>query len=202
MRPFSCRAASAPPSPLWSSGRLLDSAQFSQAPSTGAARGSFASSSVVPNAGHLAGTRVWVTLWAAVIGLATAIVLHALSPGSLQSHLTTLDQLLIAIGVSFLLADIYLVFRAERPLHPPSQKLHHRSTARYRSLCRTLSSPCSDPRPQRDLDRSQSLAPAQNSPLPCCGTRPVAQEPTPDLCGNPRWTHRPMKLTSSHSGLV
>jgi hypothetical protein len=61
-----------------------------------------------PNAGHFAGTRVWVTLWATVIGLATAIVLHALSPGSLQSHLTTLNQLLIAIGVSFLLADIFL----------------------------------------------------------------------------------------------
>jgi hypothetical protein len=61
-----------------------------------------------PNAGHFAGTRVWVTLWATVIGLATAIVLHALSPGNLQSHFTTLDQLLIAIGVSFLLADIFL----------------------------------------------------------------------------------------------
>jgi hypothetical protein len=49
-----------------------------------------------------------VTLWAAVIGLATAITLHALSPESLQSHLITVDQLLIAIGVSLLLADIYL----------------------------------------------------------------------------------------------
>jgi hypothetical protein len=61
-----------------------------------------------PNAGHFAGTRVWVTLWATVIGLATAIVLHVLSPGNLQSHFTSLDQLLIAIGVSFLLADIFL----------------------------------------------------------------------------------------------
>ena len=61
-----------------------------------------------PNAGHFAGTRVWVTLWAAIIGLATAIVLHALSPQSLQSRLTMLDQLLIAIGISFLLADIFL----------------------------------------------------------------------------------------------
>ena len=61
-----------------------------------------------PNAGHFAGTRVWVTLWATIIGVATAIVLHALSPGSLQSHLTTLTQLLIAIGISFLLADIFL----------------------------------------------------------------------------------------------
>jgi hypothetical protein len=61
-----------------------------------------------PNAGHFAGTRVWVTLWATIIGLATAIVLHTVSPGSLPSHFTTLDQLLIAIGVSFLLADIFL----------------------------------------------------------------------------------------------
>jgi hypothetical protein len=61
-----------------------------------------------PNAGHFAGTRVWVTLWAAFIGLATAIVLHALSPDSLGSRLTTLNQLLVAVGVSFLLADILL----------------------------------------------------------------------------------------------
>jgi hypothetical protein len=49
-----------------------------------------------------------VTLWAAVIGLATAVLLHAVSPGSLQLSFTSLDQLLIAIGVSFLLADIFL----------------------------------------------------------------------------------------------
>ena len=61
-----------------------------------------------PNASHFAGTRIWVTLWATIIGLATAIVLRVLSPGSLQSHFITLDQLLIAIGVSFLLADIFL----------------------------------------------------------------------------------------------
>jgi hypothetical protein len=47
-------------------------------------------------------------MWAVVIGLTTAIVLHALSPESLQSHLTTLNQLLIAVGVSFLLTDIFL----------------------------------------------------------------------------------------------
>ena len=61
-----------------------------------------------PSAGHLAGTRIWVTLWATIIGLITAIVLHALSPDSLRSHLITLNQLLIAFGVSFLLADIFL----------------------------------------------------------------------------------------------
>jgi hypothetical protein len=61
-----------------------------------------------PNSGHFAGTRIWVTLWAAAIGLTTATVLHTLSPESLQSRLTTLNQLLIAIGVSFLLVDIFL----------------------------------------------------------------------------------------------
>ena len=61
-----------------------------------------------PNAGHFAGTRVWVTLWAAFVGLATAITLHTLSPESLGSRLTTLNQLLVAVGVSFLLADILL----------------------------------------------------------------------------------------------
>jgi hypothetical protein len=61
-----------------------------------------------PKAGHFAGTRIWVTLWATVIGLATAICLRTLSPGSLQSHLVTLNQLLVAIGVSFLLADVLL----------------------------------------------------------------------------------------------
>jgi hypothetical protein len=61
-----------------------------------------------PNADHFAGTRVWVTLWAVIIGLATAIILHTLSPGSLQSNFTSLDQLLLAIGISFLLADIFL----------------------------------------------------------------------------------------------
>jgi hypothetical protein len=61
-----------------------------------------------PNAGHFAGTRVWLTLWATIIGLATALILHALARGSLPSHFTSLDQLLIAIGVSFLLTDIFL----------------------------------------------------------------------------------------------
>jgi hypothetical protein len=59
-----------------------------------------------PSAGHFAGTRVWVTLWAAFIGIATAVTLHALSPESLGSRLTTLNQLLVAVGVSPLLADI------------------------------------------------------------------------------------------------
>jgi hypothetical protein len=61
-----------------------------------------------PNAGHFAGTRAWVTLWAVLIGLATAVALRALSPASLGSRLTTLNQFLVVVGVSFLLADILL----------------------------------------------------------------------------------------------
>jgi hypothetical protein len=57
-----------------------------------------------PKAVHFAGTRIWLTLWATIIGLTTAILSH----GRLGTHLTTLDQLLMAIGVSFLLADIFL----------------------------------------------------------------------------------------------
>jgi hypothetical protein len=61
-----------------------------------------------PNTGHFAGAKIWVTFWATVIGLATAAVLHALSPISLRSPFTTLSQFLVAIGVSFLLADVLL----------------------------------------------------------------------------------------------
>src|SRR5258708_1918568 len=45
---FSWRAAFAPPSPLWSFGRLQDSARFSEARSIGEAHGSFVSSLAVP----------------------------------------------------------------------------------------------------------------------------------------------------------
>jgi hypothetical protein len=62
-----------------------------------------------PKAAHLGGTRIWVTLWAAIIGLTAAIVLHALSPRGLQSPSARLDQFLFPIGVSVLLADIFLL---------------------------------------------------------------------------------------------
>jgi hypothetical protein len=63
-----------------------------------------------PKAVHFAGTRIWVTLWAVIIGLTTAVGVHALSPNSLGSRPTTLAQLLIAIGLSLLLADIFLFY--------------------------------------------------------------------------------------------
>jgi hypothetical protein len=62
-----------------------------------------------PTAGHLAGTRIWVTFWAMAIGLTTALLLHALSPESLRTQFITLAQFLIAIGFSFLLTDIFLL---------------------------------------------------------------------------------------------
>jgi hypothetical protein len=61
-----------------------------------------------PNIDHLTGTRIWVTLWAGVIGLATAIVLQALSPNSLQCRITAMSQLLVATGTSFLLTNLFL----------------------------------------------------------------------------------------------
>jgi hypothetical protein len=61
-----------------------------------------------PKGGHLAGARIWVTLWATVIGVGTAAVLHVLSPNSLRSPLIMLGQLLVAVGASLLLAEIFL----------------------------------------------------------------------------------------------
>jgi hypothetical protein len=61
-----------------------------------------------PNAAHFAGARVWVTLWAVVVGLVTAVSLHALSPNSLRAPFITMSQLLVSVGISYLLADIFL----------------------------------------------------------------------------------------------
>jgi len=61
-----------------------------------------------PRPGHLAGTRIWITLWALLVSLGTALCLHALSPASLKTPCITAGQLVVVIGVSFLLADIFL----------------------------------------------------------------------------------------------
>jgi hypothetical protein len=61
-----------------------------------------------PGPGHLAGTRIWITLWALFISLTTVLILHAVSPGDMQTPLITAGQLLVAIGVSLVLADIAL----------------------------------------------------------------------------------------------
>jgi hypothetical protein len=61
------------------------------------------------SADHLAGTRIWITMWALLISLGTVLVLHPLSPASLRTATATADQLFIAVSVSFLLADLFLL---------------------------------------------------------------------------------------------
>lgn len=61
-----------------------------------------------PGPGHLAGARIWITLWALFVTFAIALGLHALSPATLRTHSIIAGQLLVAIGISFLLADILL----------------------------------------------------------------------------------------------
>jgi hypothetical protein len=61
-----------------------------------------------PGPDHLAGTRTWITLWAMLISLTTALVLHALSPAQLRTPLVTAGQALVAIGISLLLTDLCL----------------------------------------------------------------------------------------------
>ena len=61
-----------------------------------------------PGPDHLAGTRTWITLWAMLISLTTALVLHALSPAQLRTPLVTAGQVLVAIGISLLLTDLCL----------------------------------------------------------------------------------------------
>jgi hypothetical protein len=61
-----------------------------------------------PRSTILAGTSVWITLWALIIGLGTALLLHALSPVSLKIPRITLGQLLVAAGLSLLLSDVLL----------------------------------------------------------------------------------------------
>jgi hypothetical protein len=61
-----------------------------------------------PRSHHLAGTSIWIILWALIVGAGTALLLHTLSPASMKIPRTTSGQLLIAIGLSFLLSDILL----------------------------------------------------------------------------------------------
>jgi hypothetical protein len=58
--------------------------------------------------GHLAGTKVWITLWVLLVSFATALCFHALSPAGLKTPRITAGQLVVAVGVSFLLADFFL----------------------------------------------------------------------------------------------
>jgi hypothetical protein len=61
-----------------------------------------------PRSDHLAGTNIWVTLWALIVSLGTALLFHTLSPASMKVPRTTTGQLLMAVGLSLLLSDILL----------------------------------------------------------------------------------------------
>jgi hypothetical protein len=57
---------------------------------------------------HLAGMSIWITLSALTLSLGTALLLQTLSPASLKIPSVAIGQLLIAVGLSFLLSDILL----------------------------------------------------------------------------------------------
>jgi hypothetical protein len=61
-----------------------------------------------PRSDHLAGTSIWITLCALTISLGTVLLLHSLSPASLKLSNIAIGQLLVALGLSFLLSDLLL----------------------------------------------------------------------------------------------
>ncbi len=61
-----------------------------------------------PRSRHLAGTSIWITLWAVIVGAGTVLFLHAFSPASLMIPRITAGQLLVAAGLAFLLSDVLL----------------------------------------------------------------------------------------------
>jgi hypothetical protein len=73
-------------------------------------RGSWLFSVIIgrPRSTHLAGTGIWITLFALFIGAATALALHTLSPATLKIPRVTAGQILVAGGLSILLTDIFL----------------------------------------------------------------------------------------------
>jgi hypothetical protein len=73
-------------------------------------RGSWLFSVIIggPRSPHLAGTGIWITLFALVIGAATTLSLHTLSPETLKIPRVAAGQILVAGGLSLLLSDIFL----------------------------------------------------------------------------------------------
>jgi hypothetical protein len=61
-----------------------------------------------PGSGHLAGTRIWITLWALIVGQGTVLCLYTFSPDSLRTPLISAGQLIVAGGIALLLADLLL----------------------------------------------------------------------------------------------
>ena len=61
-----------------------------------------------PRAVPLSGARLWITAWAMTLSVVAVLVLHRLSPESLQSDRVLVGQLIVAFGLSLLLPDIFL----------------------------------------------------------------------------------------------
>ncbi len=61
-----------------------------------------------PGLHHHEGTRIWVTFWAILISLSTVFLLHRLSPERLRTPATTATQVLFALSVSLVLAELFL----------------------------------------------------------------------------------------------
>jgi hypothetical protein len=61
-----------------------------------------------PASDHFAGRRVWITLVAALLSSAIALLLFPLSPASMQTGRVLCAQLIIALGSSLVLADVFL----------------------------------------------------------------------------------------------
>jgi hypothetical protein len=57
---------------------------------------------------HLSGTRLWITLWSAVVSVGAIGALHLLSPDSLRGEHVMAGQLIVAVGLTFLLSDLFL----------------------------------------------------------------------------------------------
>ena len=78
-----------------------------------------------PASGHLAGTRLWISLWAMLASVLTALILHFFSPAAMRTPLVTAGQLLVATSASpFCSLDIRLFPVRTIPLHPSAHKLH------------------------------------------------------------------------------
>jgi hypothetical protein len=55
---------------------------------------------------HLAGARIWITFWSVIVSVGAIFMLHALQP--LQGDRFLAGQFVMAIGLSFVLCDLFL----------------------------------------------------------------------------------------------
>ncbi len=61
-----------------------------------------------PGPHHLAGARIWVTSWAALISLSTVLLLREFSPANLRTPLAIAGQLFIAFSLALILTKLFL----------------------------------------------------------------------------------------------